>query len=40
MCPYSFVTTGIAEWGDEWVIAGGEERPSKRSAKVIAGHLI
>ncbi len=38
--PYSLVTTGIAAWGDEFVIAGGEERPAHRSAKVVAGHLV
>jgi N-acetylneuraminate epimerase len=37
--PFSLVTTGIAAWGKEWVIAGGEARPAHRSAKVIAGHF-
>jgi N-acetylneuraminic acid mutarotase len=35
--PVSLVTTGIAPWGDEFVIAGGEDRPGHRSARVIAG---
>jgi len=38
--PHSLVTTGIAAWGKEWVIAGGEVRPAHRSAKVIAGHFL
>jgi N-acetylneuraminate epimerase len=38
--PLSLVTTGIAVWGDELVIAGGEARPAHRSAKVIGGHLL
>jgi N-acetylneuraminic acid mutarotase len=35
--PASLVTSGIVRWGDEWVIAGGEDRPGHRSARVIAG---
>lgn len=38
--PYSLVTTGLARWGDELVIAGGEDRPAHRSATVIAGHVL
>ena len=36
MMPASLVTSGIVRWGDEWVIAGGEDRPGHRSARVIA----
>ncbi len=35
--PISLVTSGITNWGNEWVIAGGEDRPAHRSARVIAG---
>jgi len=38
--PCSLVTTGIARWGDEWVIAGGEARPAKRSSRVIAMKIL
>ena len=34
--PVSLVTTGIAAWGGELVIAGGEDRPAHRSARVVA----
>ncbi len=34
--PLSLVTTGIVRWGDEWIIAGGEDRPGHRSPRVIA----
>ena len=34
--PASLVTTGIAKWNGEYVIAGGEDRPGHRSAKVVA----
>lgn len=37
--PASLVTTGIARWGDEYVIAGGEDRPGHRSARVLAGAI-
>ena len=37
--PCPLVTTGIVRWGNEWVIAGGEARPAKRSARVIAGTI-
>jgi N-acetylneuraminate epimerase len=33
--PASLVTSGIVRWGDEWVIAGGEDRPADRSARVL-----
>ena len=35
--PSSLVTSGLVRWGDEVVIAGGEDRPGHRSARVIAG---
>lgn len=35
--PSSFVTTGVVEWNGELVIAGGEDRPGHRTARVIAG---
>lgn len=38
--PYSLVTTGMVRWGDEWVIAGGEDHPAHRSSRVIAGRLL
>lgn len=34
--PISLVTSGIAEWSGVWVIAGGEDHPADRSARVIA----
>lgn len=34
--PASLVTTGITHWNGESVIAGGEDRPGHRSAKVVA----
>jgi N-acetylneuraminic acid mutarotase len=34
--PISLVTSGIAEWSNGWVIAGGEDHPANRSARVIA----
>ena len=34
--PYALVTTGLAIWDDQIVIAGGEDRPSHRSAHVMA----
>lgn len=34
--PVSLVTSGVVRWGDEWVIAGGEDRPAHRSARVLA----
>ena len=37
--PYSLVTTGLAIWDDQVVIAGGEDRPRHRSAHVMAGHI-
>lgn len=37
--PVSLVTTGIARWGDEYVIPGGEDRPGHRSAKVVAARI-
>jgi N-acetylneuraminic acid mutarotase len=37
--PTSLVTTGIAKWGNEYVIAGGEDRPGHRSAKVVAATI-
>ncbi len=38
--PLSLVTSGVAMFGDEFVIPGGEARPAHRSARVIAGRLI
>jgi N-acetylneuraminic acid mutarotase len=38
--PHSLVTTGMVRWGDEWVIAGGEDHPAHRSAQVIAGRIL
>ncbi len=38
--PLSLVTTGMARWGDEIVIAGGEDHPAHRSAKVIAARIL
>lgn len=35
--PGSFVTTGLVPWNGELVIAGGEDRPGHRTARVIAG---
>jgi N-acetylneuraminate epimerase len=35
--PSSLVTSGLVRWGDEVVIAGGEDRPGHRSSRVIAG---
>lgn len=37
--PYALVTTGLAVWDNQVVIAGGEDRPSHRSAHVMAGHI-
>jgi N-acetylneuraminic acid mutarotase len=37
--PVSLVTTGVAQWGDEFVIAGGEDRPGHRSSRVVAGRF-
>jgi N-acetylneuraminic acid mutarotase len=34
--PISLVTTGVAHWGDNYVIAGGENQPGHRSSRVIA----
>jgi len=33
--PLSLVTTGAAEWRGQFVIAGGEDRPGHRSARVL-----
>lgn len=37
--PTSLVTTGITRWNGEYVIAGGEDRPGHRSAKVVAARI-
>lgn len=37
--PASLVTTGVVRWEKEFVIAGGEDRPAHRSARVFAGSL-
>jgi len=37
--PASLVTSGLALWNGEFVIAGGEDRPGSRSARVIAARL-
>ena len=37
--PSSLVTSGLTRWGDEVVIAGGEDRPGHRSARVVAGRF-
>lgn len=37
--PYALVTTGLAIWDQQLVIAGGEDRPSHRSAHVMAGRI-
>jgi len=37
--PYALVTTGLAIWNDQLVIADGEDRPSHRSAHVMAGRI-
>lgn len=37
--PASLVTTGIARWRGEYVIAGGEDRPGHRSATVVAARF-
>ena len=37
--PASLVTTTITRFGDEFVIAGGEDRPGHRSARVIAARI-
>lgn len=37
--PHSLVTTGVVASDDEFVIAGGEDRPAHRSARVFAGRL-
>jgi N-acetylneuraminic acid mutarotase len=37
--PYALVTTGLAIWDNQLVIAGGEDRPSHRSAHVMAGRI-
>lgn len=36
----SLVTSGLVRWGKEIVIAGGEDRPGHRSARVIAGKIV
>ena len=38
--PSSLVTSGLVRWGDEVVIAGGEDRPGHRSARVVAGKFV
>jgi N-acetylneuraminic acid mutarotase len=38
--PHSLVTTGLVRWGDEFVIAGGEDHPAHRSAAVIAARIL
>jgi N-acetylneuraminic acid mutarotase len=38
--PASLVTSGIVQWGGEFVIAGGEDRPAHRSSRVIAASRI
>lgn len=38
--PSSLVTSGLTRWGDEVVIAGGEDRPGHRSARVVAGRFV
>ena len=37
--PYALVTTGLAIWDNQLVIAGGEDRPGHRSAQVMAGRI-
>lgn len=37
--PASLVTSGIVPWNNQYVIAGGEDRPGHRSARVIAFRL-
>ncbi len=37
--PYALVTTGLATWENELVVAGGEDRPSHRSARVMASPI-
>ena len=37
--PSSLVTSGIVRRGDEVVIAGGEDRPGHRTARVVAGRF-
>jgi N-acetylneuraminate epimerase len=37
--PYALVTTGLAIWDHQLVIAGGEDRPSHRSAHVMASPI-
>jgi N-acetylneuraminic acid mutarotase len=38
--PSSLVTSGLVRWGDEVVIAGGEDKPGHRSGRVVAGTFI
>lgn len=37
--PASLVTTGLTYWRQEYIIAGGEDRPGHRSARVIAVYI-
>jgi len=37
--PASLVTTGLAVWNQQFVIAGGEDRPGHRSPRVLAGQF-
>lgn len=36
---YALVTTGLATWENQLVVAGGEDRPSHRSAHVMASPI-